>query len=116
MFLANFVTFIILFAIMGFKIPVFENVAFDIGILLYLGVFQIALSYIIFNKALRTVSALTANFVALIEPVLNPIWVYFILGEFPTFHGIIGWICIMASVVIYLLMLNSGSKINNTKK
>ena len=51
-------------------------------------------------------SALTGSFVALSEPVLNPMWVYLFLKEVPTFYGIMGWICLMISMFIYLLTLN----------
>lgn len=114
--LANGVVFIILFLIMlimGFNLPDVKNVVFELSILIYLGVFQIATAYIVFNKALQSISALTGSFVALSEPVLNPIWVYLFLKEVPTFHGIMGWICLMISVFIYLLTLNhQNSKIN----
>ncbi|MFC1558101.1 DMT family transporter [candidate division KSB1 bacterium] len=101
--LANLFSFIVLFSIIGFSVPSFEKPVFTISILFYLGAVQISAAYFIFNKALKTVSALTGSFVALLEPVLNPIWVYFVLRETPTFQGIIGWICLMAGVVTYLM-------------
>ena len=114
--LANGVVFIILFLIMlirGFNLPDVKNVVFELSVLIYLGVFQIAAAYIVFNKALQSISALTGSFVALSEPVLNPIWVYLFLKEVPTFQGIMGWICLMISVFIYLLTLNhQNSKID----
>jgi len=110
--LANGVVFIILFPIIGFNLPDVKNVVFELSILIFLGVFQIATAYIVFSKALRSISALTGSFVALIEPILNPIWVYLFLKEVPTFHGILGWVCLMVSVFIYLLTLNQ--KISKT--
>ena len=110
--LANSVVFIILSPIMGFNLPNFNNIVIEMSVLIYLGIFQIATAYIIFNKALKSISALTGSFVALSEPVLNPIWVYLFLKEIPTFHGIIGWICLMVSLFIYLLTLKQeNSKI-----
>ena len=106
--LANIVNFIVLFSFMKFQLPVFKNFYFDLVILVFLGSFQIAVAYVVFNKALNSISALTGSFVALLEPVLNPIWVYIFLKEVPTIYGIIGWTCLMTSVVLYLLSLNSG--------
>ena len=111
--ITNGFTFVILFAISGFEIPVMDNLVFDSSILIYLGAFQIATAYVIFNKALKSVSSLTGSFVALIEPVLSPIWVYIFMKEVPTFNGIMGWICLMASVIIYLLTLNHKNSMNS---
>ena len=102
-FLANVFSFLVLFSIIGFSIPSIEEPVFTISMLFYLGAIQISAAYFVFNKALKTVSALTGSFVALLEPVLNPIWVYLVLSEMPTFQGIIGWICLMAGVVTYLM-------------
>ncbi|MCK4965542.1 DMT family transporter, partial [bacterium] len=108
--LANVFSFLILFSIIGFSIPSFENPVFTISMLFYLGAIQISAAYFVFNKALKTVSALTGSFVALLEPVLNPIWVYLVLKELPTFQGIIGWICLMAGVVTYLIKQRNNKK------
>ena len=105
--ITNGFTFVILFAISGFEIPVMDNLVLDSGALIFLGAFQIGFAYVIFNKALQSISPLTGSFVALVEPVLSPIWVYIFLKEVPTFNGIIGWICLMISVIIYLLTLNN---------
>lgn len=101
--LANVFSFLILFLLVGFTIPSVENPVFTTGMLFYLGAFQISVAYIIFNRALRTVSPLTGSFVALLEPVLNPVWVYMILREVPTFQGVMGWICLMGGVITYLM-------------
>lgn len=62
-------------------------------ILLYLGLFQIGLSFVLFSKAIKHVPALEANLVGTLEPVLNPVWVFLFLGEsmgsFALFGGLI---------------------------
>jgi drug/metabolite transporter (DMT)-like permease len=62
-------------------------------ILLYLGLFQIGLSSLLFSKAIKHVPALEANLVGTLEPVLNPVWVFLFLGEsmgsFALFGGLI---------------------------
>ena len=109
-FLANVFSFLILFSIIGFSVPSFENPVFTISMLFYLGAIQISAAYFVFNKALKTVSPLTASFAALLEPVLNPVWVYLVLREMPTFQGIIGWICLMAGVITYLMKQGNNGK------
>ena len=55
-----------------------------------LGVVQIGLSAILFSLAIKRVSAVQANLIAVIEPVFNPIWVFFAIGEAPGIHALIG--------------------------
>ena len=49
----------------------------------YLGTFQVGLAYYLIARAVRTVSALDTALLLLIEPVLNPIWVWWLHGEVP---------------------------------
>ena len=51
------------------------------GVLLYLGVFQIGLAYLFVTRAIRHVPAFEATTVLLLEPALNPVWVW--LAESP---------------------------------
>ncbi len=55
----------------------------DVGILVFLGTFQLGLAYLCFLRGLRGVSALEGALLALFEPVLNPIWTYLVAGEQP---------------------------------
>lgn len=49
----------------------------------YLGVVQIGLAYVCLTKAMRHLPALEASLLLLLEPVLNPLWVWFIRDEYP---------------------------------
>ncbi len=51
-----------------------------IGLFL-LGVFQIGLSYVCYVVAVRSVTAMEAVLVPVIEPILNPLWVLLWMGE-----------------------------------
>ena len=46
-----------------------------------LGVFQLGIPYIFYTTAIKHVTALDAIIFPIIEPILNPILVFFILGE-----------------------------------
>jgi drug/metabolite transporter (DMT)-like permease len=52
--------------------------------ILYLGVLQIGLAYWLFSRALRQLRALEVSLLVLLEPVLNPLWTWLLLGERPT--------------------------------
>jgi DME family drug/metabolite transporter len=56
---------------------------FDLLALVYLGVFQLGLSYLCFSRGVARTPALEASLLVLLEPVLNPIWTFFLAGERP---------------------------------
>ena len=58
-----------------------ETVAVDWLIIFGLGVVQLGLPYILYTLALRYVNAIDAILVSMIEPILNPIWVFLFIGE-----------------------------------
>ena len=51
--------------------------------ILYLGVLQIGLAYILVTRAIRHVPALEATTVLLLEPAMNPAWAWLVHGERP---------------------------------
>jgi drug/metabolite transporter (DMT)-like permease len=72
---------------------------------LYLGVVQIGLAYTLFTVAMAGgVRSLDAGIVGYVEPVLNPIWVFLVLGERPTQWALIGGAIIVIAVVCHTLM------------
>lgn len=66
--------------------------------LLFLGLFQIALAYVLFVKGLGHVTATQASLTGMIEPVANPIWVLLLLGERPSVYAIAGAIIVLAAI------------------
>lgn len=72
---------------------------------LYLGVVQIGLAYTLFTVAMaRGVRSLDAGIVGYVEPVLNPVWVYLVLGERPSSWALVGGAIIVIAVVCHTLM------------
>lgn len=51
-----------------------------IGLLL-LGVFQLGLSYVCYAVAIKKVTAMEAILIPVFEPILNPVWACFFVGE-----------------------------------
>lgn len=77
--------------------PLTEDAIFD-G--MYLGLIYGGLSYIIYSACIRYVSALSAILIATIEPVLNPVWVFFLVGETPSSYAILGGGIVVVSILI----------------
>ena len=53
----------------------------DLLIIFALGIFQLGIPYLLYTKALKYVKAIDAILTGMIEPVLNPLWVFLFLGE-----------------------------------
>lgn len=66
----------------------------------YLGVFQIALAYVLVTRALTTMPALEASLILLIEPVLNPVWAWIFQGERPGAWALVGGGVILGATTI----------------
>jgi drug/metabolite transporter (DMT)-like permease len=73
-----------------------------IGLIL-LGVFQIGVSYILYAKAIKNITALESTFISLVEPLLNPVWVFLTIGELPGMWSIMGGIIVLVSVTVSCL-------------
>jgi drug/metabolite transporter (DMT)-like permease len=65
-----------------------------------LGVFQLGLSYVLYSMAIKQVTALEGVLIPVIEPVLNPVWVFLLVGERPGAWAIAGGIIIFITISI----------------
>jgi drug/metabolite transporter (DMT)-like permease len=72
--------------------------------LFVLGVIQLGLSYVLYSKAIKHVTAIEAILIPGIEPILNPIWVFLILGERPGKWALIGGFIVLISVTLRSLI------------
>jgi drug/metabolite transporter (DMT)-like permease len=66
--------------------------------LLVLGVFQLAIPYLLYSRAIRHVTALEAVLIPVIEPILNPIWVMLVIGERPSPLALLGGTIVLGAV------------------
>jgi drug/metabolite transporter, DME family len=67
-------------------------------LLVLMGCIQIAAPYVLFSYGLQRVPAVEASLLALVEPLLNPVWVMIGVGERPTHSTIIGGAIIVAAL------------------
>jgi DME family drug/metabolite transporter len=83
-----------------FALPLGRHGAADWALVGYLGVFQIALAYVLVTKALETIPALKASLILLIEPVLNPVWAWVFHGERPGAWALVGGGVILGATTV----------------
>jgi len=65
-----------------------------------MGVVQLGVPYFLFSKGLERLALQEASLIVLIEPVLNPIWVAWGVGEVPSTPTLIGGSVILFSLVL----------------
>ena len=72
----------------------------SIAIILFLGTFQIGLSFVLYSIAIRHLQALESTLILTIEPLLNPLWVFLILSEIPGSLAFIGGALVLGAVIV----------------
>ena len=80
----------------------------DFAILAFLGVVQIGCAYALFIKGLEAITAAEASIISLLEPILNPIWVFLGVGERPTPFAIAGAAIVVAAIAWRTLATGSS--------
>jgi len=112
-FLGNIITAIIALPFMFQDIPGTISWLF----LIVLGIFQLGIPYIFYSIAIKNVSAIDAVLIPVLEPILNPIWVFLLLGEYPGIWTIIGGSIIITTITLrYLLPLINFNAKNLSKQ
>lgn len=92
----NLMTFLICIP-MG--LPMFAVTGFDWALITYLGVVQIGVAYFLVMRGLRGVPAIEASLLMMVEPALNPLWVWMIHGEAPGAIALAGGALILAASI-----------------
>jgi drug/metabolite transporter (DMT)-like permease len=84
-------------AALPLALPVLVSRPMDWAVIAYLGVFQIGLAYYLMTRAMRTITALDTAVLLLIEPLLNPTFVWLMHGETPTPLAMAGGAMVLAA-------------------
>lgn len=75
----------------------------DLAIIVYLGVVQIGLAYVLLTRSMRHVPVLQASLLLFAEPMLNPVWAWLAHGEQPGPLALAGGVVILAATVAQTL-------------
>jgi drug/metabolite transporter (DMT)-like permease len=62
----------------------------SLTVIVYLGVFQLGMAGLLYSIAIKHVPVLESTIILMLEPILNPIWVFLALGETPGTLALIG--------------------------
>ena len=87
------------FTVLICSISILNSIAidskFESSLMIFVGVFQLGIPYVLYTRALRSVVALDAILLCMIEPILNPFWVYIFLNEPVGRWSIIGGLLVL---------------------
>ena len=87
-------------ACLPFALPVVHAASKDIAVVLYLGIFQVALAYVFLTRSIRFVPALEAAVLLLLEPVFNPLWTWLVCAERSTLPAMAGGAIIITAALL----------------
>lgn len=73
--------------------------------------FKLAYPIQVFFKGVRMISALKASMVSLLEPLLNPIFVFLFVGEIPSVNSLIGFGIILLGIALTMKPAKTGRQI-----
>ena len=69
--------------------------------ILVLGIFQIGLAYVLYSIAIKRAPLLTCSLLAVLEPLLNPVWVFLFAGENPGVWSLIGGVIVVVVITLW---------------
>jgi drug/metabolite transporter (DMT)-like permease len=100
-------------AALPFAWPLPHVGAADLAVVVYLGVVQIGLAYLLLIRGMRHVPALEASLLLLVEPVLNPLWAWLLQKEVPEAASIVGGAVILITTAV---MTSRGGKVSSQER
>jgi DME family drug/metabolite transporter len=86
-------------ATLPLALPLGAHPAADWAGLIYLGVFQIGLAYVLVARAIARLTALEASMLLMVEPVLNPLWSWLFHGEIPGGFALAGGALVLGATM-----------------
>ena len=103
-FMGSALSFVLLPFVFADK-QVFSNGWFPWVVILFMGIVQLGFGYIFFSIGIQHTSATTGSILATIEPILNPIWVFLVIGESPKLLSLIGAAIVLTTIFIYNIIM-----------
>ncbi len=100
----------VILAVSPFVYDQLGGTAYEHGLMAFLGFIQIGVGYMLFTYGQKILSALESSLIALLEPILNPIWVLIGYGEQPSIFALIGGSMIILALLIRMLYLEYHNK------
>jgi DME family drug/metabolite transporter len=75
------------------------------AMLAFLGLIQLGLGYALFTYGLKRVPAFESSLLAMLEPILNPVWVLIGYGEQPSANALLGGAVIVGMLILRIIII-----------
>ena len=82
-----------------FAAPQFSATGRDLVVLAIMGCMQLGVGCLLATAASRELSATELGLLALLEPILGPVWVWLVMGENPGPTALLGGLIVMGAVI-----------------
>ncbi len=79
--------------------------------LAFLGLVQIGLGYLLFTYGQRRIPAIESSLIAMLEPILNPLWVMIGYHEIPSVWSLMGGCIILSALAMRMIYLHRINKL-----
>jgi drug/metabolite transporter (DMT)-like permease len=76
-----------------------------------LGIFQVGFPSILYSVGITRVTAISAVFITMLEPLMNPVWVFLFNGEKPSLTAVMGGVVILGFIALRILVTYRQSMI-----
>ena len=106
--LGNMITFIVSIPFIPHSSPGITS----ISMLLVLGVIQCGISYIFYMNSIRQVTSVEAILIPVLEPLLNPVWVFLFVGEKMSSTTILGGAIVICSILWNEVVIGKRTKLD----
>lgn len=93
-------------ALVGIPVGIPMTEAFtlkEIICILILGIVQLGIPYVLYALASKDCSPLSCSLIGMLEPILNPIWVFIFDGEHPGIYALIGALIVITAVTAWCI-------------
>jgi drug/metabolite transporter (DMT)-like permease len=74
-------------------------------------VVQIGVAYMFLARGIEGVPAFEASLLLLVEPALNPVWAWLVLGEQPSAWAIVGAVIIFGATTVRTWLESRNAKV-----
>lgn len=89
-----------------FIFPILSFTGVDLVTVLFLGIVQIGVAYLLLSRALKHLGAFEASILLMVEPALNPLWSWMVHGETPGVWTLFGGGLILGATLLKSLFDN----------
>ncbi len=84
-------------------------------ILIYLGVLQLGIPYLLYARSIRHLHAIEAVLIQTLEPILNPIWVFLFINEKPGPWSLAGAAVVLLAVTVRSIIVAQGDRLSRVQ-